>query len=104
MNLRTGIFLLVVSVACVCATESKSNAQLQRGGQLAARAAVSYASRVVPGIRIARWAQRGARVAGVGPGGGQGFRLGTQQRFGNQFGNQFGVRNGLQAGRFFRRR
>ena len=84
----------------MCATESESNAQgLQRGGgQLAARAVRAYAVRAIPGLRVVRIVQRGARVTGVGPGGGQGFRAGTQR-----FGNQFGVRNGLQAGRLFRR-
>lgn len=122
MNLKTGICMVVVSVACLCLTESKSNAQVfQRGGgQLVSRAARAYAVRAIPGGGIARFAiQRGVRNTGFGQGfiggtqqfGNQGFgaqRFGNQgfgnQGFGNQgFGNQFGVRNGLQAVRLFRR-
>ncbi len=102
MNLRTGIFMVVASVACMCAMESESNAQgLQRGGgQLAARAVRAYAVRAIPGGRIARFVvQRGVRNNGGGFGGGQVFGGGTQG-----FGNQgFGLRNGLQAARLFRR-
>ena len=112
MNFKTGIFMLVASVACLWATESESHAQ---GGQLALRAARAYAVRAIPGGGIARFAiQRGVRNNG-GFGGVQGFGAGTQgfgnqgfnQGFGNQgFGaqrsSQFGLR-GLQAARIFRR-
>ena len=121
MYLRTGIFTVAACLACLCATQSESNAQiLQRGnGQLAARAARAVAVRAIPGAGIARFAARGIQSNGIGQGlrvGNQGFgaqQFGTQ-RFGNQvfgnqgfgtqvFGNQgFGVRNGLQGARFFR--
>ena len=131
MYLRTGIFTVAACLACLCATQSTSNAQiLQRGNsQLAARAARAVVVRAVPGAGIASFAARGIRNNGIG----QGFRVGNQgfgtQRFGNQgfgtqvfgnqgfgtqtfgnqgfgnqvFGNQgFGVRNGLQGARLFR--
>ena len=125
MNLKTGIFIVAASVACLCASQSESNAQiLQRGnGQLAARAARAVAVRAIPGAGIARFAVRGIQNNGVG----QGFRAGNQgfgtQTFGNQgfgtqwfgnqgfgtqvfgnqgFGSQFGVRNGIQGARLFR--
>jgi len=91
MNLRTGIFTVAASVACLCAMQSESNAQiLQRGGgSLAARAARAYVVRAIPGAGIARQQF-----------GNQGF---GNQAFGNQgFGNQFGIRNGLQGARLFR--
>ena len=118
MYLRTGIFTVAACLACLCATQSKSNAQiLQRGnGQLAARAARAVVVRAVPGAGIASFAARGIRNNGGGFGGVQGFGnqgFGNQsfgtQRFGNQgfgnqgFGGQFGLRNGLQAARLFRR-
>jgi len=121
MNLRTGIFIVAATVACFCATQSESHAQLlQRGnGQLASRAVRAVAVRAIPGAGIASFAARGIRNNGIG----QGFRVGNQgfgtQRFGNQgfgtqtfgnqgfgnqaFGNQgFGVRSGLQGARLFR--
>lgn len=108
MNLKSGIFILVASAACLCVTESESNAQ-GAGGQLARRAVRVYAARTIPGFQVASIVRRGAQTAGVG----QGFRSNTQpgfqpnvQRFG-AFGGQsaqFGLRNGLQAGRLFRRR
>ena len=94
MNFRFGILVLFVSAACLCATESQSNAQgFQRGGgQLAFRAARRYVGSAIPGVRAIRTVQR---VGGVGfGGGGQAFR-GTQR--------PFGLRNGLQAARLFRR-
>jgi len=115
MNLRTGIFTVAASVACLCAMQSESNAQiLQRGGgSLAARAARAYVVRAIPGAGIARFALRGTQNNGIGQGlrvGNQGFggqQFGNQgfgnQAFGNQgFGNQFGIRNGLQGARLFR--
>ena len=121
MNLRTGIFIVVACVACLCATQSTSNAQIfQRGnGQLATRAARAVIVRAVPGAGIASFAARGIRNNRIGQGfgvGNQGFgiqQFGNQgfgnqvfgnQGFGNQtFGNQgFGLRNGLQGARLFR--
>jgi len=107
MNLRTGIFIVVACVACLCATQSTSNAQIfQRGnGQLATRAARAVIVRAVPGAGIASFAARGIRNNRIGQGfgvGNQGF--GVQQFGGTQtFGNQgFGLRNGLQGARLFR--
>jgi len=81
MNLRSGIFMIVAFVACLFAAESSAQIIPRGNGQLAFRAARSYASRAIPGVGVGRIVQSGIRNTG------------------NQFGgNQFGG-NGLPAGR-----